>query len=199
MIGSDISGFLGFLREDNGNNIQNNVGPGVWLNGSGSGNYVLSNTLAGNGVGQFGVFNNGLEVDVNNLGQDANTFQGVQNYPIMRVSELVPTGTLAEGTLDAAPNTTYRLDFYNVSEATPLTYEGVRGDAGLFAGISFVTTDASGHCSFLLNLTSVSVLGWMSATASSTAGTSEISNGIKNLAYPDELFSSGFGPADGCQ
>jgi trimeric autotransporter adhesin len=187
-----------------GNLISNNDGPGVWVSSSGAyGNSVLANELINNGGLSFG---NGLPMDLGALGPDANTLPSgttgpndMQNFPILKYSVSGPTSQVVGGTLDAAPNREYRLDFY-VSSSAPSGYPG-RGNAGYFYGASIVTTDGTGHCDFSSAVSSTvfapSTGTWFSATATSLAGvfsvpqnTSEIGNAV--LAISDEIYKNGF-------
>lgn len=179
------------------NSVRYSGAAGIMITaGAGSGNYVLGNDLVGNGGA---VQTNGLQIDDGALGPDANSAQGAQNYPVLRNSFALPNSQLMAGTLDAAPNTLYRLDFYHLN-TTPVGYPG-RGDAGLFAGASpgiTLNTDGNGHCAFLVSLKQVQVGGFMSAAATELGGnTSEIGNAVADQI--DGIFVAGFGAANGCQ
>lgn len=164
--------------------------------GAGSGNYVLGNDLVGNGGSQQ---DNGLAIDSGTLGPTDNSAQNAGNFPLLRNSFALPNRQLMAGTLDAAPNTSYRLDFYHLNTA-PVGYPG-RGNAGLFAGASpgvTLHTDANGHCAFLVSLSQVQVGGFMSASATALGGnTSEIGNAAADQL--DGVFINGFGAPNGCQ
>jgi len=118
------------------------------------------------------------------------------NSSSLRNSFAMPDHQLIQGTLDAAPNTVYRIDFYHLNSA-PLGYPG-RADAGLDVGFSAFATDANGHCSFLLTSTHVQVGGWLSAAVTPIGGnTSEIGNAVADQT--DAIYLNGYGPANGCQ
>lgn len=191
--GNNVIG-SGFLNVGLGNSIRNSQGPGVWLTGSaGEGNYVLGNDLIGNGGASY---DNGLAIDLGSTGPDANFGQNPQNYPVLRNSFAMPGNQLIEGTLDGAPDTIYRIDFYHLYTA-PVGYPG-RGDGGLFAGFSAFATDANGHCSFLLTLPQVQVGGWLNAAVTPLFGnTSENGNAVPDQL--DAIYVDGFGGVNACQ
>ncbi|GAA0707667.1 hypothetical protein GCM10009105_06590 [Dokdonella soli] len=190
----NVIGNASFLTTSFGNIIRLSVGPGVWLTASaGNGNYVLGNDLIGNGGPTA---DNGLAIDLGGVGPDANTPLNPQNYPVLRSSFAMPNNQLVAGTLDAAPNTFYRIDFYHLNNA-PLGSSG-RGGAGLFSGAKGLVTDANGHCSFLLRVPQVQVGGWLSAATTPLSGnTSEIGNAVPDQI--DGIFVDGFGGVDACQ
>src|SRR5262249_6346111 len=161
---------------------------------AGTGNYVLGNDLVGNGGASA---NNGLAIDQAVLGPTASS--GANPVPNLTNSFAMPNNQLMAGTIDGAPNTFYRVDFYHYNSA-PIGYPG-RGQGGLFAGASpgvTLHTDSNGHCKFLVSLSQVQVLGYMSATATPLAGnTSEIGNAVPDQM--DGIFINGFGAPNSCQ
>jgi len=177
------------------NSIRYSGAAGVMIEpGAGTGNYVLGNDLVGNGGAAE---NNGLAIDDGTLGPTAG---GAQNpYPVLSHSFAMPNNQLMAGTIDGAPNTLYRVDFYHLN-TTPIGYPG-RGDAGLFAGATpgiTLNTNANGHCTFLVSLSQVQVGGYMSATATALGGsTSEIGNAVVDQL--DGIFTGGFGAVNSCQ
>ncbi len=187
-------GNANFFTASFANSIRNSGSAGVMLtSAAGTGNYVLGNDLVGNGGPSA---NNGLAIDLGTLGPTANAPLNPQNVPVLRNSFAMPNNQLIAGTLDAAPGTFYRIDFYHLN-TTPIGYAG-RGDAGLFVGAKGLTTDANGHCSFLLIVPQVDVGGWLSAATTPLSGnTSEISNAVPDQL--DGIFADGFGGVDSCQ
>ena len=183
-----------FFSTSFANSIHASGGPGVWLTAiAGSGNSVLGNDLVASG-GPTG--DNGLAIDLAGVGPDANTSLDAQNYPVLRNSFALANNQLVAGTLDAAPNTFYRIDFYHLN--TPPLGSSGRGAAGLFAGAKGLVTDATGRCNFLLTLAGVDVGGYLSAATTPAAGnTSEIGNAVADQG--DGIFLSGFGGTDACQ
>ena len=184
------------------NSIAYNNGPGVWVSPSaGIGNSVIANNIYDNGGTSF---NNGLALDLGNVGPDANHEppatsgpDDFQNYPVIVSNITTAQGQIVTGTLDARASQSYRLDFFFAAGA-PTGYAG-RGEGGDYYGYLIVTTDATGHCAFTATLAPENDF-WLSATATSLAGsflvpqnTSEIGNAVKSL--PDEIFKNGFDPA----
>jgi len=177
------------------NSIRYSGAAGVMIEaGAGTGNYVLGNDLVGNGGASE---NNGLAIDYGALGPTGSSAQNP--YPVLHSSFAMPNNQIMAGTLDGAPGTFYRLDFYHLN-TTPIGYPG-RGDAGLFAGATpgiTLHTDANGHCAFLVSLSQVQVGGYMSATATTLGGnTSEIGNPVPDQL--DGIFTNGFGATNSCQ
>jgi hypothetical protein len=203
-------GAISATDTEGGNFINHNGGPGVWISpSSGSGNSVLANLLENDGGASF---SDGLAIDLGALGPDPNICtpaatctpatsgpNDMQDFPVSLYSVLASTGPIVGGTLDAAPSSTYRLDFY-YSSYTPAGHPG-RGNAGVFYGTSLVTTDSNGHSNFSAAVSLVDAIatgGWSSATATSLVGTfsvpqntSEIGNAVQVIA--DEIFKDGFG------
>jgi hypothetical protein len=187
-------GNANFFSASLANSIHDSGGPGVWLTTiAGSGNSVLGNDIVGSGGASA---DNGLAIDLGATGPDNNSALSAQNYPVLQHSFSMPGNQLVAGTLDAAANTFYRIDFYHLNSSPPGS--SGRGAAGLFAGAKGLITDASGHCRFLLALAQVQVSGYLSAASTPAAGnTSEIGNAVPDQG--DGIFTSGFGGTDSCQ
>jgi titin len=162
-----------------GNQIVDNVGPGVWIsNSGGGGNRVLANEMTGNG---------GIDIDLAALGaspnQPLNPDSGpnrMQNHPVLTsATRFQAIGTIrVTGGMHSAPSSTYRIDVYfdgNCDASSPS-----RGNALAWRGRGSMTTNASGDGSFILDVPAypgVPSLGVVAATATSSTGdTSEISN-----------------------
>jgi hypothetical protein len=101
---------------------------------------------------------------------DPNNFQ---NFPVLTTATQGVGGTLITGTLKAAPNTTYRIEFF-ANNRDPI---GAIVEGQLFFGFLNVTTDANGNATFSANLgVSVAVGSNVTATATDPIGnTSEFS------------------------
>lgn len=181
-----------------GNQIVNNVGPGVWNSASGgAGNRVLVNQLASNGA---------LDIDLASAGPSANQASNpasgpnqLQNYPQLSLATRAGASNSLStigGSLHSAPNSAYRIDVY-YSLICDSSAPG-RGKADVFIGRSTVTTNAAGDASFSFDLTLPFAglsLGVVAATATSASGdTSEIGNCINEVStsLPDLMFRNGF-------
>jgi len=154
---------------------------------------AISNTLQGNAI----YLNTGRPVDLDNDGftpndlGDADTGANQrQNFPtILGVKDKVVTGTLS-----SAPNTTYRVEFFDYEVCSfardfPVGY----GDGEEYLTFKNVTTDATGEAAFTVTLASALPEGYtVAATATDPAGnTSEFSNS----PYKLRTSSSTFAPA----
>jgi hypothetical protein len=102
----------------------------------------------------------------------------MQNFPVLTqaADDRNNAGTIVTGTLNSAPNTSFRVEFFdNVSASQTGFGEGQR-----FVTFANVTTDASGNASFTANLTPTVPPGhFLTATATDPNGnTSEFSMAI---------------------
>ena len=101
-----------------GNSIYGNFGVGIDLGGNG----VTTNSPGGPHTGP------------NNL----------QNFPVLTSALATASGATVTGTLNSAPNTTYRVEFFANPGVDPTGY----GQARLYLGFLNVTTDGTGNVSF---------------------------------------------------
>ena len=97
---------------------------------------------------------------------------GLQNFPVITAAT-TGSGTTIEGTLNSAPNTTYRVEFFNVGTCD----SSGNGEGDAYIGATSVTTDGSGNGNFSGTAsTTVPVGGLVTSTATSDSGaTSEFS------------------------
>jgi hypothetical protein len=176
-----------------------NAQAGILLNNSSSnhirGNQILFNGAAGISV-LSGTANNlelnftfdnaGLGVDLGGNGVTTNDVldvdlgaNGLQNFPVLGEAVLAYGSISAQGSLNSAPNTGFRLDFFLSEPWDPQWIP--EGQVPL--GSMLITTDAAGTATF--NYSSAG-FDWMSegsylltATATDPAGnTSELSPGV---------------------
>ncbi len=167
---------IGGLADGAANTIAYNGGAGVLVSNSGQRNVIRGNTIHDNG---------GLGIDLNGDGQpnfndstDAdNGANGLQNFPIIQSVSYGPT-LIIGGKLDSTPSTTFDLDFYASSVCSNFPREYLEG--ATYIGTWPVTTDGSGHASFVASLTVDVELGArLSVTATDPSGnTSEFSQRI---------------------
>jgi uncharacterized repeat protein (TIGR01451 family) len=124
--------------------------------------------------------NYGLGIDLGGDGVTQNSPGGpqtganlLQNFPVLSTAGASSSATAIGGSLNSAPNTAYRLDFFASPGADPTGY----GEGKVVLGVLSVTTDASGNASFNAVLLVPVPVGWyVSATATDPAGnTSEFS------------------------
>jgi CSLREA domain-containing protein len=105
----------------------------------------------------------------------ANDPNNFQNFPVL-TSGVIDGGTTAVGSLHAAPNTTYRVEFF-ANDPDPL---GLPAEGQTFLGFADVTTDAGGTAAINTAFnTRVAPGRTITATATDPAGnTSEFSAGV---------------------
>ena len=149
--GTDM--LIGGTAADQGNAIANST-DGVRLSG-GDENAILGNSIrdsaSGLGINLFGT--GGVEP---NDPDDADAGpNGLQNYPELSAAVNLGTSTLVSGTLDSAPDTSYRIEVF--SNAAPNS--SGHGDGETFLGALDVTTDGDGDASFADQVAGVAPIG----------------------------------------
>ncbi len=133
------------------------------------GNRIFSNGGLGIDLGDSGV-------QVNHAGTTSGP-NNLQNYPLITAG--VPGATTSvNGVLNAAPTTTYTLDFY--ASATPdITFYG---PGERYLGSMSVITDATGNANFSASLSAATSTGdWVTATATDPAGNTSEFSGARQL------------------
>jgi hypothetical protein len=140
--------------------------------------YSQFETISGNSI--YG--NGGLGIDLGNDGVTPNNPTGsptspnfLQPYPVLTSTIPTSNGTVISGTLDAAPSTSYTVEFFANPTADPSGY----GQGETYLGSTVATTDASGHAAFSFD-SSLNLLGqYVSANATDSQGnTSEFASDI---------------------
>ena len=161
-----------------------NGGDGVHLRagtGSAGGSDTVGGTEPGagnviaysghDGVAVFGVTQNAILGNrifaSGNLGIELLSHGNLdQPFPEITSAVLANTGTVIQGTLTSAPDTTYTLEFFANTDCNPSGYgegEGVLGE-------STVTTDADGTADFTTTFGGVDAGDYITATATDPAG-----------------------------
>lgn len=168
-IGTDLTGRISLANQQNGvlfaNSSANSVGgttqadantiafngqSGVQVNG-GTADAILGNSIFSNNAGGISLLNQG------NLNQPA---------PVLTADQSDPTSTSIQGTLQAAPSLTFRVEFFS-DAGDPSGF----GQGKTFLGFANVTTDATGAGSFSVVLPVVVNPGLvLSATATDPEG-----------------------------
>lgn len=129
-----------------GNTIAGNFGPGVIVEGDNATqniircNSIYANSKVGIDLGRDGItLNDPMDVDASP--------NELQNYPIISVYEHVEDDIRIAGTLNAKPDTPYRIDFYatDTSNVEKLVH-AVQGQR--YIGTLVVTTDENGYVNF---------------------------------------------------
>ena len=143
-----------------GNTVDSNALEGVFVGLGDDGAYadhvaILSNSIFNNG--DLGIF---LDTDGVTGGND------LQPAPVLSSAIASATTTFVIGSLVAAPNTTYRLEFFDNQDADPSGF----GEGETYLGALSVTTDAGGTANFNVQLPPVSSGHFLSATATDPLG-----------------------------
>jgi hypothetical protein len=179
----------------NGTGELGNANEGVSIYGGASNNIVGENRIAFNGGG-IGVgsgtnnalssnsihSNTGLGIDLgsdgvttNDAGDGDTGANNLQNFPVL-TSAIGGSKIKIQGTLNSAPNTSFKLEFFSNPSCDPSAH----GEGHTLLGSKQVTTDASGNAGFTFTF-QVKVKPGQSITATATApggNTSEFSQCI---------------------
>ncbi|MEA2204292.1 MAG: hypothetical protein QOE77_1068 [Blastocatellia bacterium] len=120
------------------NRIGHNGGPGVYVS-SGTGNIVRGNSIFSNG--ELGIDLGLVGINANDLTDPDTGGNNLQNFPLL--SSVISDGaaTTVQGSLNSAPNTTFRIDFYSNAACDP----SGNGEGAQFMGNTNVTTAADGN------------------------------------------------------
>jgi trimeric autotransporter adhesin len=111
------------------------------------------------------------DVTPNDLGDTDEGANRLQNFPVLTNAVLQPNGTLVQGTLNSAPNTTFTLDIYSNTNCGSGS-----GEAQAYLGSGTVTTDGSGNGVFSITVPLTANARFITATATDPNGnTSEFS------------------------
>ncbi len=185
-VAGGVDSSIGGLNPGEGNVIAFNDLDGVHIRtfAASSGHAILGNSIFENG---------GLAIDLgadgptpNDAGDGDSGANELQNYPLLTALTGGSSGIAVVGTLDSAPLTQYRLEFFLNASCDPSGH----GEGEEFLGGADITTDATGTAAFSVEL-AVSGAGEMTATATDLSGnTSELSKCLDALVFVDG-FESG--------
>jgi hypothetical protein len=174
-VGTTIGGVGG------GNTIAHNTGAGIVVLSGIASNPMTFVSPTGVDVRENRIFSNGgLAIDLEDDGVTANDpgdvddgANGLQNFPL--VTGVTDLGDMTEfaGTLDAAAETTYRVELFESAAADP----SGNGEGESPLGTADVVTDATGHADLTILLpVTVTPGAFVTATATDPDGnTSELS------------------------
>ena len=166
--GTASNNTVGGIAANEGNVIRDNAGSGVRLSGTGTGNRIRGNGIAGNGnlgidLGTFGV-------NANDAGDGDTGANNLQNYPTITTTY----SNYIIGNINSTPNTTLTLDFYDSPSADASGF----GEGSLYRTTITVTTNASGDATFSIPI-SLTAGRFVAATATDPSGnTSEFSRAV---------------------
>jgi len=188
---------IGGAANGTGNVVAFNGAIGIEISSdAGSGNAILGNSIVGNG--SLGI---DLEEDgptLNDPGDGDGGPNQLQNFPVITSAARLGPNVTIRGTLNSAPTTNFRLDFFSNASADPSGF----GEGQLFLGFDTLQTDASGAASFQVTLPHLG-FGRITATATdSDDNTSEFSaafesnqaTGGKIVVAPKKLILTIRGP-----
>ena len=151
------------------NSIVHNGTAGITIFSSSSQNAIYGNSIFENGA--LGIDLNGDGLTANDVPNDPDAgANNLQNFPDMRSAN--PLNGEISGTMESAPSTEYRLDFYRNDVCDPTEY----GEGQEYLGSGTVTTDATGSQTFTVTLGGFELNDFITATATDPNGnTSEFS------------------------
>ncbi|SIO60832.1 Calx-beta domain-containing protein [Singulisphaera sp. GP187] len=198
LITSDASSnLIGGIDPGAGNTIAFNVRDGVRVE-SGSDNAILSNRIDSNtvlGIDLVGGNQDQYGVTANSPGSPHSGANRLQSYPIL--TAVAPSGnaTFVQGTFNAAPNTSFTIQFFSSLEKDKSGF----GQGRMLLGTSTLMTDASGNATFALNVPIAVPSGqFVTATATDPTGnTSEFSNAMPSEPVTIQFSSPTFSISEG--
>jgi titin len=170
-VGGIAAGAGDIIAFNGGNGVLIGADPALIAGEAGAGNAVLGDSIFGNAR---------LGIDLgDNDGVTPNGFNGnvgpndYQNYSVLTSATVTGGTTTVQGSLQSAPNTTFRVEFFANVTADPSGH----GQGQTFLGFADVTTDGSGLAAISAMLPVAVPLGQaISATATAPGGsTSELS------------------------
>jgi parallel beta-helix repeat protein len=175
IIGADVSGLNPLPNGNDGVQVGQDNGPA-------NDNTLSDNTIAFNqGSGIY--LSQGTENTFSENNIYDNNWEGIDFKPGYNTNESQPAPTLTsaildgdtamvQGTLNHAPNTIYRVEFFSNPDND--------GEGKIFLGSQTVTTNSNGNTSFNVNLSGVETGQFITATVSDPDGnTSEFSTGLE--------------------
>ena len=150
--------------------IYNSQGAGIAVPSAGVNGVVLRNNLI--------QLNSGLGIDLGPAGvnpndsTDADTGSNdLQNFPVLDQVKTTDAGTDVEGSIRTTADTAVTIDFYTSSTCDGSGF----GEGAVHQGSATVNTDGSGEAALSQYLPVFPTSGFMTATATTTSGTSEFS------------------------
>lgn len=137
------------------------------VQGAGTGNAILSNSIFSNSPGLGIDLHTGFspdEVTPNDPADGDSGPNNLQNFPVLTSLTIASGNTTIDGSLNSAANTTFRVEFFASQTADP----SGNGEGQTFLGFRNVTTDGSGNAAFSAVLPLLSPAGQAAITATAT-------------------------------
>ena len=169
---------VGGTNAGEGNTIANNR-TGVAVVGA-SAATILGNSIIGNQA--LGIDLDDDLVTANDAGDADSGPNALQNYPLLTLASQLGMRVSLSGTLNSAPDTTYRVEFFSNQACSA----SGNGEGKTFLGFRNVTTDGAGNVTFgPLTLAVPATETIFTSTATDPSGnTSEFSTCLKSIAAP---------------
>ncbi len=179
------SNTIGGVAAGEANVIAFNFGIGVQVS-SGTNNAIRGNSIfANNQLGiDLGLFSGVTSNDVADVDTGPNN---LQNFPILTNAVANVGNTVAQGSLNSRPSTTFQLDFFSNDAADPSGH----GEGQRYLGTTNLTTDGTGNANFSFTGAALISGRFITATATDPAGnTSEFSPWIRaGSTLPPDTFT----------
>jgi uncharacterized repeat protein (TIGR01451 family)/CSLREA domain-containing protein len=153
------------IASNQGNGIR--IDAGALANNTWEANEIYGNALLGVDIGGDGVTPN--DPDDPDAGPN-----GRQNFPALTAARTTDAGTEITGSIDTHPNTAFTIHFYSSPSADPSGF----GEGRTYLGATSGTTDANGDAAFTFNAPPRPAGHVVTATATTSDGTSEFSAAI---------------------
>jgi hypothetical protein len=179
---------VGALEEFPANVITANTGDGVGVGDSIGDSATTDNRITASMI----YANGGLGIDLGGDGVTANDAQDpdpgpntLQNFPVLTTAVSGPGSVSVSWTLNSTPSSTFTVRFFSSAAQDPSGF----GEAESVLGRFSVTTDAQGDASFTHVFPASLPAGtFLTATATGSDGTSELSQALATVAPPPADF-----------
>jgi CSLREA domain-containing protein len=176
---------IGGINPGEGNTIAFNCGHGVSLSNSATQWAMLGNSVHSNGG--LGISLGGSTPTANDPGDGDTGPNNLQNYPVITSAPISAGMATISGTLNSAPNTTFRIEFFAGSGCDPSGF----GEGRRFIGTTNATTNNNGDVTFG-PLSFAVPAGQSEITATATDAVGNTSEFSQCFGPHDHLFSNGF-------
>jgi hypothetical protein len=166
-------------------NLENGIGvePTALTNNTWAANSIYDNVGLGIDIAIDGVTAN----DPDDPDEGPNHYQ---NFPSLDSAVTSPGASQVRGTIDTRPSTAFTIHFYSSPSADPSGF----GEGRTYLGAVSETTDANGDAAFIFNGPALTAGHVVTATATTSDGTSEFSaieavNTAPNVSFSSSTYS----------
>jgi len=158
------------------NRIAFNSNAGILVSTDSNANQFRGNSIWANGGVGIALIGSSAFAGSPNDSLDTDTGgNGLQNHPVINTATIASGKALVSGMLNSTPQSTFTLDFYGNPAAEP----SVRNEGQVYLGSTTIATDANGDAPFSIAVTPSALSRFVTATATSTEGTSEFGNAVE--------------------